>query len=153
MKALGVRCSNSDYTYGVVSGDADSPDIESVKRVAFPKDFTGADVLKWLHQEARAILADAGFDAVGLKRAETNVKRSNSLEARIQAEAVFCLAASELGCNVIDRKVHSTIAKDLGLKGKAKYLQTQLDTSVIPEFDKYSEKEQDAILVAWSLLK
>jgi hypothetical protein len=153
MKALGVRCSNSDYTYCVISGDADSPDIECVKRVAFPKDFTEAETLKWLHQEATAILGDASFDAVGIKRAETNVKRSNSLEVRIQAEAIFCLAASQLGCDVIDQKVNSTIAKDLGLKGKAKYLDTKLDTSVIPDFDDYPEKHQDAIRVAWSCLK
>ena len=152
MRTLGVRCSNSDYTFCILSGDGRSPDVECVERVAFPKDYTDAEVLKWLNQEVRAILADHTFDAVGLKRAETNVKRSNSLEVRIQAEAIVALAASEIGCSVIDRKVNSTIAKDLGLKGKAKYLQTKLDTSVIPDFDDYSEKERDAILVAWSFL-
>ena len=52
----------------------------------------------------------------------------------------------------IFRKVKSTIAKDLGLKGRGHYLQTELDTSVIPGFGSKSEKEKDAILAGWSEL-
>ena len=33
----------------------------------------------WLHQEVQAILAAHEIDEVGIKRAETSVKRSNAL--------------------------------------------------------------------------
>ena len=65
--------------------------------------------------------------------------------------AIFLLSA-KLGINEIESKVKSTIAKDLGLKGKGKYLDTKLDTSCIDNFDKFPKKEQEAILVAWSCL-
>jgi hypothetical protein len=46
----------------------------------------------------------------------------------------------------------STISKDLGLKGKGKYLKTKLDTSPIKDFENYAQKVQEAILVAWSCI-
>jgi hypothetical protein len=153
MQILGVRCSNTDYTYCLLSGDAVSPQIESIKHVAYPKGFTEAETLKWLYQEFQEICCSQSIDSVGIKRAETNVKRSNSLEMRIQAEGIVSLAASQVGCCTIERKVGSTVAKGLGLKGKAKYLKTTLDTSIIPDFNSYSDKEQDAILVAWSCME
>lgn len=152
MKTLGVRCSNTDYTYCILSGDAGSPHIETIKHVTYPNGFTEAETLKWLHQELQAILSTHAIDGVGIKRAETNVKRSNSLELRIQAEAIVSLAVAQAGCRSIERKVSSTVAKDLGLKGKAKYLHTKLDTSAISNFRDYSNKEQEAILVAWSCM-
>ncbi len=152
MRVLGARCSNKDYTFCILSGDADSPQLETKKHVAYPTNFTEAEILNWLHQEMQAILAGPSVDRVGIKRAETNVKRSNSLELRIQAEAVISLAAAQAGCGSIERKVCSTIAKDLGLKGKAKYLHTKFDTSAVPDFDDLTDKEQEAVLVAWSCL-
>jgi len=52
----------------------------------------------------------------------------------------------------IFKKVKSTIAKDLGLKGRGHYLRTELDTSVIPGFAGKPDKEKEAILAAWSEL-
>lgn len=153
MQILGVRCSNTDYTYCLLSGDAALPKIEAVKHVNYPNGYTEAETLRWLRQEFQTLCRKQSLDAVGIKRAETNVKRSNSLEARIQAEAIVSLVAAESGCQTVKRKVGSTVAKDLGLKGKAKYLQSKLDTSAIPDFGSYSAKEQEAILVAWSCME
>ena len=50
------------------------------------------------------------------------------------------------------KKVKATIAKDLGLKGKARYLST-LDTSSIPNYSSYSEKMREAVLVGRSELE
>jgi hypothetical protein len=153
MKILGVRCSNTDYTYCLLSGDAATPVIDDVRHVAFPNGYAEAETLRWLHQEFQTLVSGKTLDAVGIKRAETNVQRSSSLEFRIQAEAIVSLVAAEIGYTSVKRKVGSTLAKDLGLKGKAKYLQTKLDTSVIPDFGDYSAKEQEAILVAWSCME
>ena len=62
------------------------------------------------------------------------------------------VAGGTEGMNAIFKKLKSTIAKDLGLKGRAHYLQTSLDTSVIPGFGGRGGKEQEAILAGWSEL-
>lgn len=153
MKVLGVRCSNTDYSFCLLSGTSTSPKIEEAKHVKYPIGYSEAETLKWLRQEFLTICNEQDLYAVGIKRAETNVKRSNPLEFRIQAEAIVSLVAAEVGCGTVERKVGSTVAKDLGLKGKAKYLQTKLDTSVISGFGGYTAKEQDAILVGWSCME
>jgi hypothetical protein len=152
MSTMGIRCSNTDYAYCILLGDSNSPQIKVVTHVAYPANFKEAETLKWLYQELQGILDKHSVIRVGIKRAETNVKRSNSLESRIQAEAMVLLAAIQSGCSSIERKVSATIAKDFGFKGKAKYLETKLDTSAIPKFDSYSGKEKDAILAAWSCM-
>jgi len=152
MRVLGVRCSNTDYYFCLLSGDAASPQVEFMKHVNFPNGFSEAETLRWLYQEFQEIFRSQHIDCVGIKRAETNAKRSNSLEFRIQAEAIVSLAATEAGCPSVERKVASTIAKGLGLKGKAKYLETKLDTSAIAGFNTHPAKQQEAILVAWSCM-
>jgi hypothetical protein len=109
-------------------------------------------VLNWLHQEVTTVIGTNQYDVVSIKKPEPTVRRSNSLEFRIQAEAIVQLAAAQAGISTVDRKVNVTIAKHLGMKGKAKYLSTKLDTSPIPNFDKFTPKVRDAVLVAWSCL-
>lgn len=152
MLALGIRCSNKDYSCCILSGTRDNPLIESNHHVSFPTGYSESDALRWFHQEMEAIFGTASIDLVGIKRAETMVKRSNSLEQRIQNEAIVSLVAAQKGCTGVSKKVNSTIAKDLGLKGKGKYLKTKLDTSAFPDFDSYPDKMKEAILVAWSCM-
>lgn len=152
MKVMGVRCSNSDYAYCILSGSRESPVVEETKKVSFPKGYNEAEVLQWLHQEMRAVFSKHKCNAIGIKKAETNVVRSNALETRIQSDAIVSLAAAEAGCLAIFRKVKSTIAKDLGLKGKGKYLETKLDASAIAGFHGYSREIKEAILVGWSCM-
>jgi len=152
MIVFGIRCSNTDYTCCILEGDADFPQMKVLHHIDFPQDYGEAEALRWFYQEMQGLFKEYAIDAVGVKRAETNVKRSNALELRIQNEAIVSLAAVEQGCTSVCRKVKSTIAKDLGLKGRSRYLNTELDTSSIPEFDNYSKKEQEAILAAWSCM-
>ncbi len=152
MIVFGIRCSNSDYTCCILEGNADSPQMNALHHIDFPKDYGEAEALRWFYQEMQGLFKEYAIDAVGIKRAETNVKRSNELERRIQNEAIVSLAAAEKGCMSVCRKVKATIARDMGLKGKAKYLETKLDTSPIPEFHNYSQKEREAILAAWSCM-
>jgi hypothetical protein len=70
----------------------------------------------------------------------------------VENEAMVFLAASNRGLENVSRKIKSTIAKNLGLKGKAKYL-AQLDTSVFPTYAEESTKMQEAILAAWSSME
>lgn len=152
MTFIGIRCSNSDYAYCILRGTQDTPVLEETKQISFPKGYNEPEVLKWLYQEMCAVFSKYKCDAVGIKNPEATVPRSKSLESRIQNGAIVSLAAAESGCFEVCRKVKSTIAKDLGLKGKGKYLETKLDTTLIPDFDRFSSKIQEAILVGWSCM-
>ena len=57
------------------------------------------------------------------------------------------VAGANAGLRRIQRKVSATIAKDLGLKGRARYLRTKLDTSQIPEFANSPEKAYIPVFV------
>jgi hypothetical protein len=86
-----------------------------------------------------------------MKRFEGH-SRGRSFEERVEYEAAVYLACARCGLTTACKKVKSTIAKDLGLKGRAHYLET-LNTCVIPSFSNYTDKEQEAVLCAWSDLK
>ena len=152
MKVLSIRCSNNDYTFCVISGMKESPAIEATGHVAFPAGFSDSEALKWLHQEMEELLRSHTPEKVVIKGTEPMVKRSNALEARIRNEAIISLAACQAGCAHIQKKVKATIAKDLGLKGRGKYLDTELDTSPVSGFECHTTKEQEAILAGWSCL-
>lgn len=152
MKVMGVRCSNSYYAYCILSGSREAPVVEATNRISFPVGYNETEVLRWLYQEMQAVFGTHRVDAIGIKKAEANVVRSNALETRIKGDAIVSLAAAEAGCRAVYKKVKSTIAKDLGLKGKGKYLETKLDTSAITGFDGYSQEIKEAILVGWSCM-
>jgi hypothetical protein len=61
----------------------------------------------------QAVFGTHKVDAIGIKKAEANVVRSNALETRIKGDAIVSLAAAEAGCRAVYKKVKSTIAKDL----------------------------------------
>ena len=150
MKVLGIRCSNSDFTYAIIDGDKESPEVVMVNRTAFPKNFSEGERLHWFHQELNGILTDSKPDVITLRGPEPMVKRSNALDSRLHNEAIVFLAATANGISSVSKKVSSTIAKDLGLKGKGSYLKTKLDTSPIDNFEGYSTKEKESILAGWS---
>lgn len=62
------------------------------------------------------------------------------------------LAVADTGNSAVVKKVSSTIAKDLGQKGRARYL-AQLDMSWDGQFSDRNAKKKEAILVAWSELE
>jgi Holliday junction resolvasome RuvABC endonuclease subunit len=152
MKIVGIRCSNTDFSCAVLEGTQTAPQLLSCTSTSFPKGYEEHSLLHWFYQEISGVLSTSSPDGIAVKAAETMVKRSTSLELRIRIEGIALMAAAQAGCSVAPRKVKSTIAKDLGMKGKAKYLETQFDSSAIAGFDDYKEKEQEAILVAWSSL-
>lgn len=153
MKTIALRCSNSDFAYVVLDGNQDSPSIEHCAKIPFPKGYAEHSLLYWFYQEISEIVKSHSPDQLVVKAAESMVKRSNSLELRMRIEGIALMVAAEVGCSNAYRKVKSTIAKDLGMKGKGKYLETKLDTSIIPNFDSYKGKEQEAILAGWSCLE
>lgn len=153
MAILGIRCSNKDYSFVILAGDSNNPTIEEKGNVRFPKGFSRSLCLKWFLQELEGILKRHDVRIIAIKGTEGLAARGKSFVERVENEAMIYLSAANLGIKNVYRKVKSTIAKDFGLKGKAKYLSTKLDCSVFPTFDNEDNKTQEAILVAWSSMK
>lgn len=149
MSIFGFRCSNTDFAYCVLSGTKNSPMVEAAELITYPKGFSEPEVLKWLHQEVFQIFGKHGCSSVAIKKPELSVKRSNSLDTRIECEGIITLASADAGCLSVKRIINASIAKGLGLKGKSRYLKT-LDTSPVRNFDSYPSKVQEAIVAAWS---
>lgn len=152
MKVLALRCSNTDFAHVVIEGTRKAPAIVTSGATRFPKGYDEHEIFRWFHQEIADLLNSHRPDGLAVKAAESMVKRSAALEARLRVEGIALMSAAESGCQIAQRKVRSTIAKDLGLKGKSRYLETKLDTSPILDFDSYNSKIQEAILVGWSCL-
>ncbi|MBW2596100.1 MAG: hypothetical protein JRC93_09025 [Deltaproteobacteria bacterium] len=151
MSVLGIRCSNKDFTYAVMTGSKKSPDVQYCALVAVPKNFSRPRLLYWMVQEIEELIEKHGTEKVVMKASE-GPSRGKPYAERVELEAAVYIAGGKNGMSGIFKKVKSTIAKDLGLKGRGHYLQTELDTSVIPMFDSKSDKEKEAILAGWSEL-
>jgi hypothetical protein len=152
MNVLGIRCSNKDFTYVVMSGTRNNPVVHHSDSITFPRNYSKPRSLLWFLREIEHLISKHGVRMIVLKGFEGRT-RGKTYEERVEHEAAVYMAAAMSGVNGIFKKVKSTIAKDLGFKGRGHYLQTSLDTSVIPNYADKSEKEQEAILAAWSELK
>ena len=152
MNILGIRCSNKDFSYAVMSGSKKAPVIVESRSLLYPKNFTRPRSLLWFTQEIEQLIKKYNVQSVVMKRFEGR-RRGGSFEDRVEYEAAVYLACARCGLTTACKKVKSTIAKDFGLKGRAHYLETELDTCVIPSFSSCTNKEQEAILCAWSDLK
>jgi hypothetical protein len=150
---LGIRCSNTDYSFALLKGKKGSPQVVNIKTASFPKGYTRPNLLRWLYQEIDDYFSKhKGISHRVVKGAEPMAQKGGSYTERVECEAMLFLAAANSGLTA-SRKVKPTIAKDLGLAGRAKALDEDLDTSPITAFQSYSTKEQEAVLAAWSNLK
>ena len=148
---LGIRCSNSEYYYVVLRGNKASPIIDGHDLVRYPDGFKKPASLKWMVEEIKDRVQEHQIQKVVMKGPEGMAVRTSGLLERVEYEASVYIACAEKGIKAVFKKVKSTIAKDLGLKGKAKYLKS-LDTSCMKGFDTLPEKGQEAALAAWSEL-
>jgi hypothetical protein len=131
-----------------MDGSKTTPNLQHVETVALPTGFAPSQRLFWLYQEATDLLAKYGFTKVVIKKFEGQC-RDQSFEERVELEAAVMLAAGAKGMKGVFKKAKSTLAKDLGQKGRARYL-ANLDTTVLSQFPTLSDKQQDAVYAAWS---
>jgi hypothetical protein len=150
MTVLGVRCSNRDFTYAILDGTKQEPQQIEVATLSYPKGFAKPQSLHWLFQEAEGLLQRHQVDKIVLKRFEGQ-SRGTPFEERVEHEAAVILAAAKRGMRAVFKKVKSQIAKDLGQKGRARYL-AELDASKLPAYENLREKEKEAVQAAWSEL-
>ena len=148
---LGLRCSSRDYAYAVLDGTRANPVVVASGQVQFPKNQSRVQAAYWFYQELEGILAKHKCGGIVIRGSESRTKDKSLIE-RVEHESMAYPVASQRGIKLVIRKVRSTLAKDLGLKGKASYLSTKLDCSVISEFEKMPEKVQEAVICGWSEL-
>ncbi len=153
MNILGVRCSNTDFSFAAVSGTRADPVLHCVGTHPIPKGYAIPDALKWLLQELETLGAKHKISHWVIKGAEPMATRDKTFVSRVEFEAMVSLAAANSGSVNVVRKVKRTIAKDLGLPGKVKALKSDLDISLISGLDQMSEKQFEAVVAAWSALK
>jgi len=151
MSVLGIRCSNKDYTFAVLTGTKKSPQLLATQTILYPKGFSKSESLNWLLQEIEGLIMKYAVEKIVMNKSEARI-RGNTYEDRVEHEAMVYLAAFNQRVKSVFKKVKGSIARDLGLKGRARYLDTSLNTSLIKGFDNYSDKSKDAILAGWSAL-
>ena len=151
MIALGVRCSNTDLAYSLLTGGQQAPVVLQSGDLAFPKNFARPQRLTWIVQEVEGLVRQHHAELVVIRSFE-GLKKGTAYEERVEAEAAVAVAAGNCGIKALYKKRKNTLAKDLGFKGRGKYLQL-LDTSVIAGFESLSPKVQEAVICAWSGLR
>ena len=152
MTVFGIRCSTTDFSFAIVTGQKTSPRIEHCELIVYPKGYSRPQRLKWFAQELQEVTRNRGIQEWIIKGAEPSAKRGKPFVERVEFEAITMLVAAENGIDQVPRKVKSTIAKDLGLPGRPQAL-NEFDYSLIPGFHEQPEKIREAILVAWSALQ
>lgn len=153
MKSIGIRCTLTDFSFSIVEGKLDYFDLVTTGRIKYPNGYKHIELLKWFYQEIGELLKKYDVKAIGVKGTEAMAMKGKSFGDRMELEGMIFLQASELGIKYAIRKVNATIAKDIGLKGKAKYLATGFDYSAITEYDSMSKNLQEATQAALSMLK
>ncbi len=148
---LGLRCSNTDYYYVLLSGTKTLPILDCHASIQYPGGLKKPVSLKWMADEIRDLLRKVEIEKVVIKASEPMARKTTSLVERAEYEAAVLIACADSGLKAVFKKVKNTIAKDLGLKGKGKYLQS-FDTTAMKGFDLLSEKGREAALAAWTEL-
>ena len=153
MLVIGFRVSTDSVAYCLLTGSKQKPTLISSDIIKLPKGYKRIESLKWLHNEISAICKKFEPALIAIKDTEVMARKGNSYVERLENETVVILAAITNGVKNFYKKVKATIAKDLTGTGKAKNLETSLDTSILPAFNKLSSNEKEAVIVAWSVLK
>jgi hypothetical protein len=117
MTVLGVRCSNRDFAYAILGGSKETPEQVAVRTIPYPKGFAKPQSLHWLAQEVDGLLNRHSVEKIVIKRIEGKT-RGGPFEERVEHEAAVMLAGGARGMRAVFKKVKSTIAKDLGQKGR-----------------------------------
>jgi hypothetical protein len=94
---LGLRCSNTDYYYALLSGTKATPVLEDHGLINYPRGTKEPAALEWMFEEIRDRLRRSQIEKVVLKGAEPGAMRTAPLLDRVQYEAAVFIACAEAG--------------------------------------------------------
>ncbi len=129
-----------------------TPELVESQTIKYPTGFNDSQRVKWFYQEVDGLIKRHNAESLGIKGTEPMAMKGGAFGCRIEMEAMALLAVANNAIKYVKRKVNGTIAKDFGLKGKKKYLETGIDYAKIPDYDSKSVNIKEAILIAWSML-
>lgn len=130
----------------------DTPDLVESQTLKYPTGFNDSQRVKWFYQEIDGLVKRHNVDSIGIKGTEPMAMKGGAFGDRVEMEAMAMLVGANNGIKYVKRKVNSTIAKDFGLKGKKKYLESGVDYSKIPDYESKSVNIKESIIIAWSML-
>jgi len=134
-----------------MEGTQGAPILVSSDLRVFPKGYGTCQRVRWFLGEVAELLQKHNPSRVAIRGFEGR-SRDSAFEERVQHEAMIYLGAAQAGMTDVSRKVQSQIAKDFGLKGRARYLKG-MDTTALSGFDALHQKTKDAVLAAWCSLQ
>ena len=113
MTILGLRCSNGDYSFAILSGSSKVPKLIASGSVPAPKGYTKPQLLKWFFQELQDLHTQHDLTAIVMKGTEGLAARGASFVGRVELEAMVFYAGAELGIKPVLKKVKSQVAQGL----------------------------------------
>ncbi|HLA95299.1 MAG TPA: hypothetical protein VK612_06230 [Pyrinomonadaceae bacterium] len=147
MQYLGVRCTNKDCCYVVLTGDYENPVLLKRNEIRFPKDFSRPKTLQWFYREIEGLIQTEEIDLIVMKGMEPMAdKNSTTAQHRTENEAIVLLCAENAGI-FVDRVVDASISAKLG--GERKYKRKQNYAACVEKFGDADDKTKEAILAAW----
>jgi len=155
MKILGLRCSNTDYTYVLLRGDKSSSKVIAAESINYPLNSNWPETLLWLSLEIEQRINTYAPDGMLIKKAELRGRMGSGDFDRIESEGVIALTAKQRGVKFIISKRKRTIAKDIGYKGTAEGYNTAMKDGAVDSscIKNCTDKINEAIMVARSGLR
>lgn len=137
-----------------MGGSKGQPKLIRIIKKPFPLDYSRVQIIDWFLQELDDFIqANDGINEIIIKSPDAMSRRNTAYEERLENQGVAYLAASRNGIRLVTRKVRSTIAKDLGLKGNSREYAAVDCSQIYTKQSSISEDERDSILAAWSGLR
>ncbi|MGL1114612.1 hypothetical protein [Vibrio vulnificus] len=146
MNVLGLRASPKEVTFCVYNTEYD--EIVNVEEIKIPNALETPEKLKYVRATILDVLREFNIVAAGLRLTEFNA-RSPSFE-RIQVEGVIQESFASSTLQSYYQGALVTIASKLGddKTRLSNLIKTASDYERVPDWDKFSEKEREAILTA-----
>jgi len=150
MLALGFRCYPNGFAYVVLTGNQSTPEIVAKDKFDLPQDECWCAKLCWLRRQIVELLELHNPDAVGIKRAESNVRKINTQRCEIEGvikETIYSHSnvASEF-------YLKSQLRRDIsGFTRSMRYLTSLLSERGLADLNR--GYYQDAALVALAVLR
>ena len=143
MQVIGFRCFTDGFSFVVLDGTQEAPQLIAYKKLRFPVDFLGSKKLAWLRKEIVGIFDQYQITSAGIKIAEVLRRTQPRSEAEgVVQESVY----SKIGRECTTR-IKSQLRRDIsGFTEPARYLEQVLITRGLNTLN--NEEYRDAALVA-----